>query len=66
MPVYATFTHLVHGSYGKLCITLGCVILLMSYAWPTVTQAINQVLTFVYIYFGLITMVGVSLEVSPR
>lgn len=32
----------------------------------TMTRAINQVLTYVFIYFGLFRMVGVSLEVSPK
>ena len=30
------------------------------------TRAIDQALTYVFIYFGLFRVVGVSLEVSPR
>jgi len=38
----------------------------MGYASRTVTQAIQQLVTYTFVYFGLIKMVGVSLEVSPK
>lgn len=66
MPLYDTYTHIVHAPYRKLCITPVCALVPIAYASRVMAHAINQAIMYVFVYFGVLRTVGVSLEVSPQ